>query len=280
MTRVAHISDVHLLESRHRSRAARDKLRLSILSLGRTLDADDVRRRFVSALRRARTADHLVISGDLTEDGAPAQFEVLAEVLAESPWSPEQVTIVPGNHDAYHRPDAWLMALEGPMADYRRTSAPGAVAELPAVTIVAVATTIDQHWMRAAGRVGHAQRARIADVVSLAQRRGHPAIVAMHHPPMPWGLRLGFIEGLLDVDDVSALLQNHKNAYVLAGHIHRAGDHRFRGELEPRLFVADAVADHPSPVRFYDTCAGAMTPGRLRGFARKLGETNLDPVNL
>ncbi|MBI2390559.1 MAG: metallophosphoesterase [Deltaproteobacteria bacterium] len=262
MTRIAHLTDLHLLERAPGDRDARDRLRLSFLTLGRPIDAELHRVRFAAALRKARAAraEHLVISGDLTEDGAPAQFEVLAEVLAESRWSPDEVTLVPGNHDAYQLADAWSRALEGPLAPYRRTSAPGTVVEIEGATIVAVATTIDQHWIRAAGRVGEDQRATLGDVLALEERRGRAAVVAMHHPPMPWGLRLGFIEGLLDVDKVTPILRARRNAHVLCGHIHRSGDHRLRPEDDARIFVADAVVDHPSPLRLYEACAGRLRP--------------------
>jgi 3',5'-cyclic-AMP phosphodiesterase len=259
MTRIAHLSDLHLLESQHGARGAADRLRLSILTLGRALDAELHRRRFASALRRARAAraDHLVLSGDVTEDGVPAQFEVLAEVLAESQWSPDEVTIVPGNHDAYAAEDAWALALAGPLAPFRRTSTSGVATELPGATIVAISTTMDQHWIRAAGRVGDEQRAMLERVLSAEQRRGRAVAVAMHHPPMPWGLRLGFLEGLLDVDKVAPIFRARRNGHVLCGHIHRAGDQRF-ADGEPRIFVANAVVDHHMPLRLYEAHGGRL----------------------
>lgn len=91
------------------------------------------------------------------------------------------------------------------MAPFRRTSTRGAVTELPGATIVAIATTIDQHWIRAAGRHGEEQR-----------------------------------------------------AHVLCGHIHRGGDHHIGDEAEARIFVADAVVDHPSPLRLYEAHGGRL----------------------
>lgn len=254
MTRIAHLTDLHLLETGHASRAMHEKMRLSFLTLGRAINAELHRRRFEKALEDAwaARADHLVISGDLTEDGQPEQFEILAEVLAESRWSPDDVTIVPGNHDAYVDVDAFDRALDGPLAAYRRTSTPGTVTELRGATVVALSTTIDQHWLRAAGRVGEGQRALLERVLSRESRQGRAVAIAMHHPPMPWGLQLRWIEGLLDVDDVSTLLGRHANAHVLCGHIHKGGDHFVRSGEDPQIFVANAVVDHPSPLRLYE----------------------------
>src|SRR5689334_5809263 len=101
MTRIAHISDLHLLEDKHQLRAAGERLRLSFLSFGRRLDAEERRQRLRSALwsYRASGAEHLVVTGDLTEDGTEAQFEALAEVFLDSGIDPREVTLVPGNHD-------------------------------------------------------------------------------------------------------------------------------------------------------------------------------------
>jgi len=275
MTRIAQLTDLHLLESHHPRRRGRERFRLSVLTMGRTIDADHHRRRFVFALREARAAraDHLVLSGDLTEDGVDAQFEVLAEVLADSEWSPDEVTIVPGNHDGYDRPDAWSRALEGPLASYRRTSAAGAVTELRGATILATSTLMEQHWLRAAGRIGEAQRARMTDVLAHERRRGRAVVLPMHHPPVSSGLN--FLDGLLDVDRVTTTLRAHDNAFVLSGHTHRGGDHTLGDELEARVFIANAVVDHDAPLRLYEAVGGRLfavdervsTPDAIAAFA-------------
>ena len=84
MARIAHVTDLHLLEDDHRWRTAAERVRLSFLSFGRSLDAAWRRKAAARALRRALSfrPDHIVITGDLTEDGAPQQFEVLAAVLS------------------------------------------------------------------------------------------------------------------------------------------------------------------------------------------------------
>lgn len=82
---------------------------MEFLSFGRPLDAEARRVRLLRALDRVREAgaDHLVLTGDLTEDGADAQFEVLAEVLHDAGVRPEAVTILPENHHAYIDVDAF-----------------------------------------------------------------------------------------------------------------------------------------------------------------------------
>src|SRR5882757_3368326 len=108
--RIAHLSDVHVLERRSRESYS---LSTRVVSFHRRLDEGARAQKMKAALDCARRAkaDHVVISGDLTELGTPAQFERFAEVLHEAGIAPEQVTLVPGNHDAYESPDGWKKAL-------------------------------------------------------------------------------------------------------------------------------------------------------------------------
>jgi 3',5'-cyclic AMP phosphodiesterase CpdA len=100
-------------------------LAIRFVSAGRSVDTRARVRRLERALSAAvrAGADHLVVSGDLTEVGAPAQFEALATVLHDSGIKPENVTLVPGNHDAYTSREAWQRALEGPLRAYRGAAA-------------------------------------------------------------------------------------------------------------------------------------------------------------
>jgi len=116
--RLAHLSDVHLLEPR----SGVYGLAVQFVSVHRRLDAEARIAKLKRALATAVAcgASHVVVSGDLTETGEPAQFELFAEVLHDSGVRPEDVTLVPGNHDAYGGVSAWRRAVEGPLARSRR----------------------------------------------------------------------------------------------------------------------------------------------------------------
>ena len=49
---------------------------------------------------RANQPDHIVVTGDLTHLGLPAEF-LKAKELLKKLGKPSQVTVIPGNHDAY-----------------------------------------------------------------------------------------------------------------------------------------------------------------------------------
>ena len=60
---------------------------------------DDVLAEMIQDLKRSRP-DHIVVTGDLTHLGLPAEFAKAKELLSNL-GTPSQVTIIPGNHDAY-----------------------------------------------------------------------------------------------------------------------------------------------------------------------------------
>src|SRR6185503_3223786 len=101
MTRIAHLSDIHMLE-----RSPGYGLSVHWLSAGRRLDAASRIRKLLRAFEAAKRtgATHYVVSGDLTESGTAAQFEQFAETLHDTGVEPERITLVPGNHDAYGPP--------------------------------------------------------------------------------------------------------------------------------------------------------------------------------
>src|SRR5579862_5041940 len=80
-TRIAHLSDVHMLEARPGRSRASWSMRHHFLSFGRPLDVAGRRRKLGNSLSAARRAgaSHVVISGDLTETGLPGEYEALAE---------------------------------------------------------------------------------------------------------------------------------------------------------------------------------------------------------
>jgi len=78
--RIAHISDIHANTSITFHKRFRDLLQ-SI---------------------RTHRADHLVITGDLTDKALPAEYDTVIRILKEYDYSSgENLTVIPGNHDLY-----------------------------------------------------------------------------------------------------------------------------------------------------------------------------------
>src|SRR5450432_470622 len=190
MATIAQLTDLHLLEDDFDQRPIGPRARLSFLSFGRPLDAKERRNRVATALAEAREAnpDHLVITGDLTEDGHLAQFEVLAELLAESHISPGRITLVPGNHDAYCENGTFAQAMAGPLRAYAATSRCGSPIALRDATLVPVSTAFHQSPLRSAGAIAGDELAALSRIARDPVLAGRPLIFAQHHPPGRHGL--------------------------------------------------------------------------------------------
>lgn len=266
MTLLAHLSDLHLLERGHEKRRGLARQRLAYLSTGAPLDAEWRIRQTVFALQTALRlgADHVLVTGDLTEDGDRAQFEVLAEVLERSGLDPETVTLVPGNHDAYSERDAWSQALEGPLRAFRRTSSPGAYTVLSAAVVKPVSTTVEGQWFtRACGAIRDTDVHAIRCLASRPDLREHAIVVAQHHPPSPRPLLLDWIDGVHNAAAERDLLLERTRLHVVHGHVHRERTRRLCGRNHAQIFSAPAVrvrglSDAPPRVRLYRAEAGSL----------------------
>jgi 3',5'-cyclic AMP phosphodiesterase CpdA len=265
ITRIAHISDVHALESRPgRSWEASYELSLRFLSFGRALDAQARARRFARSLDAAKQsgADHVVISGDLTEIGTPEQFEALAETLDASGITPERLTLVPGNHDAYTSPDAWQKAIEGPLRPWAAASAkePGKVVETGGVVFMPIDTTMHQPITRSAGALTSDAAGWIARRVTDTAFRDRPLVLVQHHPPFAHRSRVWqWIDGLIGYAALMELLLRHCHVHALHGHLHHAVD-RIVGFGKTQVFGAPAVVEDKDAarVRLYDVRGGLL----------------------
>jgi 3',5'-cyclic AMP phosphodiesterase CpdA len=264
--RIAHLSDLHLLEPHVERRSLCDRIRLGYLSLLRPIDSAARIRRAKAALARAREQgfDQLVISGDLTEDGEAAQFEELARVLSESGIDPGKITLVPGNHDAYSDPRELEHAFAGPLRPYAPTSAgkAGKVIDLGDTVLLPVSTAVHQHWASSWGYIedaGFEQLERRASDPGISKRA---MVVVQHHAPMRHPIAaLQWVDGLRGYGRLLALLSKVRGVQVLHGHLHRAITRVLDIGGISRIFGAPATVEDDEPrVRFYETRRGIIVP--------------------
>ncbi len=263
MTRIAHLSDLHLVEDDHHKRDTAGRLRLSYLSFGRQLDGGDRRRRLRAALAAYRRsgAEHLLITGDLTEDGNAAQFEVLAEELQGSGIGSDEITLIPGNHDAYTSPDAFQEALKGPLQAFAPTSGTGAVTVCDDAVIVPISTLMPQPVARSAGAVAAADLDRVASVARSYKESGRAVAVAQHHQPYGLGVPgLNWIDGLQNPDLAMGFLERHTEVHILHGHRHLKCDRQVAANERPRVFATTACVIDDAPLRLYEASEGRIWP--------------------
>ncbi len=260
MVRLAQISDLHLLEPGHGSRRGMMAWRLSFLSAHRALDADDRVERAKRALAavRALSPDHVVITGDLTEDGTVRQFEALAELLHDSGLAPSMFTLVPGNHDVIDRVDGWARAFDGPLRAFAATSRFGEEVVVGALSVVPVNTAFHQHWVFSAGRLAPEHAREIAAAVERGRSQGRAVALVQHHAVTAHPNRVvHWIDGLRDDAGARSLLRE-EHVHVVHGHIHRRRDRVLSLLGRPQVFSAPAVVDGDDPVRLYEVEAGLL----------------------
>jgi len=164
--------------------------------------------------------DCVVITGDLTDTGDPGDYADLHALLDRCPVP---VHLTTGNHDV---PAALLAEFGGTryLADAKSTSYS---VDYPEATIIAA----DSHIPGSpAGHLGAEQCEWIDSV--LAARPSVPALIALHHPPVPIGVP--FLDGMRldDGAELGAVIAKHTNVVrVLAGHVHRVVSATFAGSL-------------------------------------------------
>lgn len=271
--RIAHLSDVHILDPKTRRSGARYRLATKLVSLGRAIDPRMRAKKLARALGAAKAsgADHFVISGDLTELGDPTEFEHFAEVLEDARLPEDSVTLVPGNHDAYTSDGAFQRAMNGPLKRFANASAsePGKIVDGGDVALLPIDTSCFQNIVRAGGQftpdAARAVEARLTDPAL----RDKAVVLVFHHAPfvlhktpmMQW------IDGLRGCPQVIDMMRTHPRLQVLHGHLHRVVDRMLevRDTTRTRIFGAPAVCDAPEPgssrearVRVYEVRDGAL----------------------
>lgn len=168
------------------------------------------------ALRAARDfrprPDALLLTGDLAHDGTPAEYALLADLLARTIEVP--VYAIPGNHDRRAAFRAGLAHLPGVTEHPRYVQY--VVEDLP-LRLVMLDTLVEGSG---GGQLGPERLAWLEQ--TLAAAPGRPTLLAMHHPAFRTGMGALDRSGLADAGAFAALLACFPQVrLVVAGHTHR-----------------------------------------------------------
>ena len=228
--RIAHLSDVHILDARGGTRGARYRFATKLVNIGQgAVDPMRRMRRLARALRTAKEhhADHIVISGDLTEVGEDVEFEQFAEILHDANLPEDSVTLVPGNHDVYTRGDAWTRAMQGPLARFASASAAtaGKVVDRGDVAFLPIDTTRFQTMAWSGGLFTEETAGKVNQRMKDPAFRDKAMVLVMHHPPFHPIRAMKWIDGLRGGANVLQLLAQHPTLALLHGHLHRIFNH-------------------------------------------------------
>lgn len=261
--RIAHVSDLHVLSPRgvewrrvvfnKRVTGAANLL----LSRGRVY-----RRELLDAVLAAAAAraDHIVVTGDITNLSLENEYEAAQALLARVARSVE-VSVVPGNHDAYLATVHRARRFAHHFGAFLHGDLPELAAELPAgafpfvklrgpAAIIGLSSAVPRPPFVSSGRVGGVQLEALARILAHPEVATRTPVVLVHHAPFDSWLRLAQLRGgLVDAAALRRTLAPLARGLVLYGHLHE----RSRRPLATAAGALDAVCataaalDHPSP---------------------------------
>jgi 3',5'-cyclic AMP phosphodiesterase CpdA len=225
---IAHISDIHVLNLQGVWPTAFLNQRVlggANLVLNRGGEFPEQVTRSAIADIDAQGADHLVVSGDLTNLSLPSEFERAKEVLETSRLGPENITVVPGNHDCYTLSEQ----LKG---NFARTFARFMEADLKRdavtfpfvrfrgeVAIIALSTAVVTPPVMALGRLGGLQLERFEWLLDRPEVKSRFRLIVLHHPPRKKGVT--WHKRLVDSRQFADVVARHGADLVIHGHMHR-----------------------------------------------------------
>jgi len=266
---LAHLSDLHLSSLVGvRPRELLDKRILGYLSW-RHRRRREHRSDVLDALRadlHAKHLDHIAITGDLTHIGLPREFRQAADWLAKL-GAPRDVTVVPGNHDAYVREPwkdtfaQWSLYMLGddrggaPNRDVDDAAAARAndpSAMFPTlrirqhVALIGLSTALPSAPFFATGRLGERQLERLDRLLVETGAAGLFRIVLLHHPPGRHTVR--WRKSLRDGAALRDILTRRGAELTLHGHAHFSAATYLDGASRRNLAIgvpsASAIGKH------------------------------------
>ncbi|ACB96999.1 metallophosphoesterase family protein [Beijerinckia indica] len=207
--------------------------------------------------------DHIAVTGDILNLGLAAEFP-LGRLWLESLGQPENVSFVPGNHDAYVR---------GALPDLARTFKPWTAGEHPLgeslpfgqsmatalypylrrrgpVALIGLASGVPMPPFIASGRLGRQQLAGAETLLKEAAAQNCIRVIMLHHPPWAEGK---FGRGLVDARPFAEMIGRVGAELILHGHEHRPSVTYLtgpKGRRVPIVGVPSASLVRGSPYRY------------------------------
>lgn len=259
--RIAHVSDTHVLSPAGVEwRRVLFNKRITghanlVLRRGRVYRRDYLHAVLDAA---AAQADHVVVTGDITNLALESEFDEAHALLAELARRVE-ATVVPGNHDIYLPAIHRERRFPHHFASFLHSDLPQYAVDLPAgrfpcvklrgpAAIIALSSAVPRPPFVSAGVLGAEQLEALAALLEHPEVRRRLPVVLVHHPPVASGLRIARLrDGLLDAAGLRRTLGGLARGMVLFGHIHR----RVRCRLPTSAGSLDVIAasgaalDHP-----------------------------------
>lgn len=223
--RIVHLSDIHVWRYTWNPRRLLSKRALGIAELLRGRARRFRLERIEAVVRRVRglEPDHVLITGDLTTTALPAEFRDAHRALADLLAEPEQVTIVPGNHDRYTSGSVRARAFEAVFGAFQPSPVYPWLRPLDDETAILGLDPTRSH-ITASGLLPADQLDRARSLTADPARRPRRLIVACHYPlaaPPHYARELAAkrLKNAPEVRDWLATIGRH---VYCCGHVHAA----------------------------------------------------------
>jgi len=257
--RIAHVSDLHVLAPLGAElRGILFNKRVTGYVNLLTKRARVYRRDYLIAVLEAAAAeaDHVVVTGDITNLSLEGEYEEARRLLDQLARSAE-VTVVPGNHDIYlpaiHRerrfPHHFGMFMESDLPslalDLPSGRFPSVKLRGPAA-VIGLSSAIPRPPFVSAGLLGRSQLAALGRVLEHPEVARRIPVVLVHHSPFDSRFRLEQLRGgLIDAGALRDALQPLARGLLLYGHLH-IRRHTLLTTARGALDVVCATAAAPS----------------------------------
>lgn len=185
----------------------------------------------VEALK-AQNPDHLAVTGDLVNLALDAEID-LASAWLKSLGKPCDVSVVPGNHDAYvpgaldQACRAWAPCMAGDGEDEHK-----ARDEFPymrvrgRVALIGVSTALPTAPFMASGYFRAKQAEKLGVLLNEAGSRGLYRVIMIHHPPVRGVTSPA--HRLFGISLFQRTVAEHGAELVLHGHTHKPSSYRIK----------------------------------------------------
>lgn len=265
MFRLAHISDVHLgplPDVTYRDLASKRMVGYVNWQRNRRHLLHDGVLGHITTDIKAAAVDHLAVTGDLVNLALDAEIE-LAKLWLETLGAPEEVSVVPGNHDAYV-PGAFDKACRywGPWMVGDGLTPPVDRHAFPylrvrgEVALIGVSSARATAPFMANGFFREDQSHRLGALLDKTAKQGLFRIVMIHHPPVRGAVAQH--KRLFGIGNFQKTIRKHGADLVLHGHSH-----------EPTLYWIEGKAKRKVPV------VGVAAGGQSFGGSHPAAQWNL-----
>ena len=250
---LAHLSDPHLaplpFPNPFELLSKRGLGYINWLRKRRSIHRADMLEALVADLK-VHAPDHVAVTGDLVNLSLSNEFAA-ARVWLAAMGDPDNVTVVPGNHDCYVRAAAKFA--ERVWSDYMRGDGGESfpfVRRRGPLALIGLSTSLPTLPLAATGHLHGDQLDRLGEALAKLKREAF-RVVLIHHPPFEGA---NYFRRLTNAGALRDVLREHGAELVLHGHHHEASLHWLPGP-QLRIPVVGVPSASGAPGR-HDEPAG------------------------